>query len=99
MAELIPILGGLVGGVATGFLAEGSRARLALMIAWSVVVGVLAGLVSGELSESPAFLALDVPAAFLAAAVGLVTSERLRRSGGLLGPVEEEGVDRGRHRW
>lgn len=78
MAELIPILGGLIGGVAVGFLAEGSRNRLALVIVAGIALGVLAGVLSGELAQSAAFLVLDVPAAFLAMAVGLFTLERLR---------------------
>lgn len=77
MGEVVPILGGVIAGFALGYFVQGWRARLAPLIAAAVVVGVFAAWVSGELSESPAFLAIDVPGSFLAAAVAALTVDRL----------------------
>jgi hypothetical protein len=79
VAELVPILGALVAGVVIGLRFEARRARLVLIGAASIVIGVFAGLVSGELAESPAFLAIDMPGALLAQAVAVFSVDRLER--------------------
>jgi hypothetical protein len=46
------------------------------MVVASVVIGIFAGVVNGELAESWAFLAIDVPAAFIAQAVVILALDR-----------------------
>ena len=77
MAELVPILGGLLTGFAIGRGVSNGRTRLALMAATSVAIGVFAGVVSGELAESWAFLAIDIPGAFIAQVVAVFALDRL----------------------
>jgi hypothetical protein len=68
MGELLPILGGCALGLGVASLRPRGR-RWPWLLAGSVVVGILAGVVNGELSESAAFLLLDIPAALVSAAV------------------------------
>ena len=77
MGEIVPIVGGLMAGFAIGYRVDGRRARLSSLTAASVVIGVFAAWVSGELAESAAFLAIDIPGTFLAAAVAVFTVDRL----------------------
>ncbi len=77
MAELVPILGGLLAGFVIARRVAGNRMRVVLIGAASVAIGVFAGLVSGELARSLAFLAIDVPAALIAVVVGVVSADRL----------------------
>ncbi len=77
MGEVLPVLGGLLAGSIIAYNVRAWRSRLASMIAASVAVGVLAAWVSGELAESFAFLAIDIPGAFLAVLVAVLTCDRL----------------------
>lgn len=77
MAELVPILGGVLTGFVIGARLRGRPVRLVWMVATSVAIGTLAALVSGELAESPVFLAIDIPGTFVAEAVAIFTVDRL----------------------
>jgi hypothetical protein len=77
MAELVPILGGLVAGFAIGQRFQPGRRRTIRLLAASVVIGIFAGIVTGELAQSAAFLAIDIPAALLAAVVAVFALDRL----------------------
>ncbi len=76
MAEIVPFVGGLMVGVVVGYRVQGWRRRLVPMLAGAVVFGTFAAWVSGELAESPVFLAIDIPGSLLAAAVAALTVDR-----------------------
>ena len=80
MTELFPIVAGLVCGVVLGSLT--ARRRVLVGLAFSVVAGVLATVVSGEWRISWAFLLIDIPLVAVSAAVGDLLSRRvvLRRA-------------------
>jgi hypothetical protein len=70
MGELLPVVAGLILGlVVAGAQPQGDRLRWLLPA--SVVVGLLASLVSGELELSPAFLLIDIPLALIGMAAGV----------------------------
>ena len=77
MSEFVPIIGGLIAGIAIAYRFKGWRARRVPMALASVVIGVFAAWVSGELAESPAFLAIDIPGTLLAATAAAVTLDHL----------------------
>lgn len=79
MAEIVPFVGGLLVGVMVGRRVEGWRRRLIPMIALAVVVGAWASSASGELAESPVFLAIDIPGSLFAAVVAALTVDRFDR--------------------
>jgi hypothetical protein len=66
MYELIPIVAGALAGVVAARLGAG-RARWLLVAAVSLLAALMAGLASGELEESPAFLVWDTAQAVAAA--------------------------------
>jgi hypothetical protein len=68
MAELIPLLGGSLAGVVLARCPSG-RARAAFLLVVSVALALVAGIVSGELSESPWFLLWDTAQALAGGAV------------------------------
>ena len=78
MAELVPILGGLLVGALAAGLSSG-RTRWALGLLGCLLVGVAAAFVSGELARSAAFLLIDVPLAMLAGLAGGATFAVLAR--------------------
>ena len=80
MTELFPIVAGLVCGMVLGSLT--ARRRVLVGLAFSVVAGVLATVVSGEWRISWAFLLIDIPLVAVSAAVGdlLSRSVVLRRA-------------------
>jgi hypothetical protein len=75
--ELVPILGGLLAGLVIGRTVAPWPARLGWLLGAAVLIGVAAGLLSGELKESWAFLAIDIPGALIAGAVAIFTLDRL----------------------
>ena len=80
MTELFPIVAGLLCGLVLGSL---TARRLVLVgLAFSVVAGVLATVVSGEWRISWAFLLIDIPLVAVSAVVGdlLSRSVVLRRA-------------------
>jgi hypothetical protein len=83
--ELIPLFAGCVAGAATIRL-DSTVGRATVLLAASVIAAFLAGTLSGELSESPAFLIWDTVqalAAALATAVAIhsFTRRRAQRDG------------------
>jgi hypothetical protein len=79
MTELFPVVAGLLCGLLLGTLT--ARRRVIVGLAFSVVAGVLATVVSGEWRISWAFLLIDIPLVAVSAVVGdlLSRSVVLRR--------------------
>ncbi|MFL5827273.1 MAG: hypothetical protein ACJ76V_12180 [Thermoleophilaceae bacterium] len=80
MAETLPLVGGLVLGVLASRLGTGAWRGLALGALGALVV-LTAGLVSGELARSPAFLLVDGLEVLATAAVGALTARLGRERG------------------
>lgn len=79
MYEVIPA----VAGVAAGLIAMrwfSGRARIAVLIALSIVFGFTASLITGELALSASFVAVDASQVLLGALVGSVAYAWWRRS-------------------
>jgi len=79
MTELFPIVAGLLCGLVLGRLT--ARRRVLVGLAFSVIAGALATVVSGEWRISWAFLLIDIPLVAVYAVVGdlLSRSVALRR--------------------
>ncbi len=75
MSELFPVVAGLLCGVLIGSLT--ARRRLYLGLAFAVVAGVLATVISGEWRLSWAFLLIDIPLVAMSATVGVLVSRRV----------------------
>jgi hypothetical protein len=75
MTELFPIVAGLLCGFLLGSLT--ARRQLIVGLAFSVVGGVLATVVSGESHISWAFLLIDIPLVAVCAVVGDLISRRV----------------------
>jgi len=80
VTELFPIVAGLLCGLVLGSLT--ARWRVLVGLAFSVVAGVLATVMSGEWRISWAFLLIDIPLVAVSAVVGdlLSRSVVLRRA-------------------
>ncbi len=80
MTELFPIVAGLLCGLLLGTLT--ARRRVLVGLAFSVMAGALATVVSGEWRISWAFLLIDIPLVAVSAVVGdlLSRSVALRRA-------------------
>jgi len=72
---LFPIVAGLLCGLLLGSLT--ARRRVIVGLAFSVVAGVLATVVSGEWQISWAFLLIDIPLVAVSAVVGDLLSRGL----------------------
>jgi 1,4-dihydroxy-2-naphthoate octaprenyltransferase len=70
MHELFPVLAGLIIGALTWQLPT-RRPRTLALVLLSIIAGVTASFISGELFVSWDFLLVDIPAVFLAA-LGMV---------------------------
>ena len=66
MHELFPVLAGLIIGVVTWQLPL-RRHRILALVLLSIIAGITASFISGELFVSWDFLLVDIPAVFLAA--------------------------------
>jgi hypothetical protein len=77
MAEVFPIVAGAFCGVVVMRLH--TRHRMSILVATSIAIAVVAGVVSGELARSAGFLLVDVPEALAAAGVGMVLVRASRR--------------------
>lgn len=75
MTEFFPIVAGLLCGLLLGSLT--ARRRVIVGLAFSVVAGVLATVVSGEWRISWAFLLIDIPLVAVSAVAGNLLSRRL----------------------
>ncbi|WP_138733759.1 hypothetical protein [Modestobacter excelsi] len=82
MEEIFPITAGLICGLLLGQLT--ARRRLAVGLAFSIVAGFLATVLSGEWRLNWAFLLIDIPLVAGCAAIGFLASRAvaLRRSTG-----------------
>jgi hypothetical protein len=76
--ELVPIALGLPFGSLLSLIRPSMRVRIGVLLA--LVLGALATVVSDEFRISWDFLAIDIPGAGLAIAVGNVVVAHLRRS-------------------
>lgn len=75
MNELLPVLSGLVVGGSLGLCAPRKRPRVAALA--SVVLGLLATVVSGEYAVSWGYLLVDVPLVAVSAAAGAAATRSL----------------------
>ena len=75
MYELIPILAGVAAGCAA-LRIDGTRTRVALVAVTALAAALVAGLVSGELAESPLFLLWDLFQCVVAAVLTIAIGER-----------------------
>lgn len=75
MYELAPVVAGVMAGVVCQLTM--TRWRWAWIAAFSVVIGVVAAFLAGELLESPLYILVDAPLAMAGAAIGAVAA-RLR---------------------
>jgi hypothetical protein len=75
VAELFPITAGLLCGLVLGSLT--ARRRVLVGLAFSVVAGVLATVVSGEWRISWAFLLIDIPLVAVGTVIGDLLSRRV----------------------
>lgn len=82
MAEIFPVLAGLICGLVLGGLT--ARRRIVVGVGVSIVAGLLATVLSGEWRVSWAFLLIDIPLVAACAAIGFLASRAvvLRRSTG-----------------
>ena len=76
MHELFPIGAGLLIGAMLQFLRPSLRLPIGLVAA--LVVGFLATVISGEYKIGWEFLAIDIPGAAIAMAVGFLATKRAR---------------------
>ncbi len=75
-SELVPIVGGLILGSMLTLIR--SRMRLVTGVGISVVLGVLATIVSGEYKIGWEFLLIDIPLVAVCSAVGFATVRAVR---------------------
>jgi len=75
VTEFFPIVAGLLCGLLLGSLT--ARRRVVIGLAFSVVAGVLATVVSGEWWISWAFLLIDIPLVAVSAVAGDLLSRRI----------------------
>jgi hypothetical protein len=75
VTEFFPIVAGLLCGLLLGSLT--ARRRVVVGLAFSVVAGVLATVVSGEWRISWAFLLIDIPLVAVSAVAGDLLSRRI----------------------
>ena len=76
MHELFPIAAGLVVGVALALIAP--RLRLWLGVPASVVLGIVATVISGEYQIGWEFLLIDIPLVAVSSVLGLTVARAVR---------------------
>lgn len=72
MQELVPLLSGFAAGVVLGALRPSLRLAVGTLL--SVVLGVLATIVTGEFKTSWEFVLIDIPLVALATMFGLAVA-------------------------
>jgi hypothetical protein len=72
VAEIFPVLAGLICGLVLGGLT--ARRRIVVGVGVSIVAGLLATVLSGEWRVSWAFLLIDIPLVAVSAVVGDLVS-------------------------
>lgn len=75
MTELFPVVAGLLCGLLLGSLT--ARRRVIVGLAFSIIAGVLATVLSGEWRISWAFLLIDIPLVAICAVAGVLLSRRI----------------------
>lgn len=75
MQELVPLVSGLVVGVALGLVRPSLRWWIGALLA--VALGVFATVVTGEFKTSWAFILVDIPLVALASVCGLLVARRV----------------------
>lgn len=75
--ELLPVISGILAGVVLGSVT--ARRRPVLWLVLSVVLGLLATVVSGEFRASWAYLLIDIPLVGAVSAASFLAVRRLRR--------------------
>lgn len=76
MHELFPIAAGLLVGVALALIAP--RLRLWIGILASVVLGIVATVISGEYQIDWEFLLIDIPLVAISSVIGLTVARAIR---------------------
>ena len=74
MQELIPLLSGFAAGVVLGALRPSLHLVVGALL--SVVLGVLANIVTGEFKTSSEFVLIDIPLVALATMCGLAVARQ-----------------------
>jgi hypothetical protein len=77
--EVFPVAMGAVIGIAVQSLAA-SRLRIPLMAALSVLAGVAAAALAGEIEVSPAFILVDIGQVMIVAALAMAATAMWQRS-------------------
>ncbi len=80
MEEVFPVASGVVLGLAMAYLVRG-RFRVWVLGCFSVLVGLAASWISGELAVSPVYLLIDIAQVLAAGAMTWVLAARWRRFG------------------
>lgn len=75
--ELLPVLSGVLAGILLG--GTTARRRPVVWLALSVVLGLLATVVSGEFKASWAYLLIDIPLVGAVSAASFLVVRRVRR--------------------
>jgi hypothetical protein len=75
MNELFPIVAGLLCGLALGSLT--AKRRIFVGVAFAVVAGLLATIISGEWRISWAFLLVDIPLVAISSVAGVLLSRKV----------------------
>ncbi len=75
MNELFPIVAGLLCGLLLGSLT--AKRRIFVGLAFALVAGTLATIVSGEWRMSWAFLLIDIPLVAISSATGVLLSRKV----------------------
>ena len=78
VGEFAPIISGLVAGLAIGRCVRKGPGRSVLVVVASVAIGLVACSLSGELSHSWVYLAIDIPEALIPQVLMILALDRLR---------------------
>lgn len=77
MQEIVPVLCGLALGAGLGVLRPGIRLPVGAVL--SVVIGVLATVITGEFKSSWGYVLVDIPLVACTAFLGLAATRQLRQ--------------------
>jgi hypothetical protein len=80
MQELIPLTAGLLLGAVLGYVRPGMRLAVGAIL--SVVLGVLATIITGEFRVSWEYILFDIPLVAISAALGFLVARRIRHPAG-----------------
>ena len=80
MSELVPLYSGAILGLLVGFVRPSQRA--AVVAALSILLGIGASAVTGELSITWEYVLVDIPLVAASATVGMAVARRFARPRG-----------------